>query len=91
MGDFTLILAFSPQGRRDWKVNMEKLVCDKCGFELTEPEDINLAIDGMEAWQEAQRNRGCEPRGLFPCKYFAQCQGEMQLVRGSKKKASRKK
>jgi len=24
---------------------MEKLVCDKCGFELTEPEDINLAID----------------------------------------------
>ena len=90
MGDFTLILAFSPQAKRHG-VSMEKLVCDKCGFELTEPEDINLAIDGMEAWQEAQRQRGCEPRGLFPCKYFAQCQGEMQLVRGSKKKASREK
>jgi hypothetical protein len=65
---------------------MEKLVCDKCGFELTELEDIELAIEGMEAWQEAQRNRGCEPRGLFPCKYYAQCRGEMFLVKASKKK-----
>ena len=70
---------------------MEKLVCDKCGFELTELEDINLAFDGMEAWQEAQRTRGTETRGVFPCKYFAQCQGEMILVKGSKKKPSKEK
>ncbi|MGP8079353.1 MAG: hypothetical protein ACLPVI_02445 [Dehalococcoidales bacterium] len=68
---------------------MEKLVCDNCGFELTEPEDIYQALDGMEAWQEAQRKRGCEPRGLFPCKYYTRCQGEMILVKGSKKKPSR--
>jgi hypothetical protein len=70
---------------------MEKLVCDKCGFELTELEDINLAFEGMEAWQEAQQLRGSEPRGVFPCKYFAQCRGEMIPVKGSKKKASREK
>ncbi|MGD1039609.1 MAG: hypothetical protein ABR914_02150 [Dehalococcoidales bacterium] len=68
---------------------MEKLVCDKCGFELTELEDINLAFEGMEAWQEAQKNRGTEARGVFPCKYFAQCQGEMILVKGSRKKPSK--
>ena len=59
---------------------MEKLVCDKCGFEITDLEDISLALDGMEAWQEAQRNRGLEPRGVFPCKYNYKCQGEMMLV-----------
>ena len=32
---------------------MEKLVCDKCGFELTEREDIDLAFEGQAAWQEA--------------------------------------
>jgi hypothetical protein len=45
----------------------------------------------MEAWQEAQQLRGSEPRGVFPCKYFAQCRGEMIPVKGSKKKASREK
>ena len=65
---------------------MEKLVCDKCGFELTEKEDVNLALDGMEAWQNAQRGRGCEPRGVFPCKYYFRCQGEMQLVKGQRSK-----
>jgi len=34
---------------------LEKLVCDKCGFELTDPEEIYLALDGTEAWQDAQR------------------------------------
>jgi hypothetical protein len=60
---------------------LDKLVCDKCGFELTDPEDIYQALDGTEAWQEAQRNRGCEPRGLFPCKYYFLCQGEMFLTK----------
>ena len=62
----------------------EKLVCDKCGFELTDKEDIGLAYEGSEAWQDAQRRRGLEPRGIFPCKYFITCQGEMQLVKDSK-------
>ena len=70
---------------------MEKLVCDKCGFELTDIEDVDLALEGTKAWQDAQRRRGCEPRGLFPCKYFAQCRGEMQLVKGSKSKVKREK
>ena len=59
---------------------MDKLVCDKCGFEITDLEDISLALDGMEAWQEAQRIRGLEPRGVFPCKYNYKGQGEMMLV-----------
>ena len=65
---------------------MEKLVCDKCGFELTEKEDIYMAFDGMAAWQEGQRSRGCEPRGVFPCKYYFQCGGEMKLVKDLKGK-----
>jgi hypothetical protein len=64
---------------------VEKLVCDKCGFELTEKQDIYLALDGMEAWQNAQRDRGQEPRGVFPCKYYFQCKGEMLLVDEPKK------
>jgi hypothetical protein len=65
---------------------MEKLVCDKCGFELDQREDINLALDGMEAWQDACRRRGEEPRGVFPCKYYFQCKGEMLTVREKKRK-----
>jgi hypothetical protein len=65
---------------------LDKLVCDKCGFELTDPEDISLVVEVMEAWQEAQRNRGLETRGIFPCKYSFQCQGEMFLVSGTTRK-----
>lgn len=65
---------------------MEKLICDKCGFEITEREDIYLALEGTDAWQDAQRGRGCEPRGLFPCKYYFQCQGEMLLVKEDNKR-----
>jgi len=67
---------------------MKILQCDRCGFELTEKMDINMAFDGMDAWQDAQRQRGQEPRGVFPCKYYCQCQGEMILVKvkGRKKK-----
>jgi hypothetical protein len=54
---YTLTLRPSPlegEGTKFYRGIMEKLVCDKCGFELTELEDINLAFEGMEAWQEAQ-------------------------------------
>ena len=63
---------------------MEKLVCDKCGFELTDLDDIDMAFEGMKAWQDAQRRRGCEPRGVFPCKYYIRCQGEMIPVKETK-------
>ena len=58
---------------------MKILVCDRCGFELTEKDDINLAIEGTEAWQTAARARGEEPRGVYPCKRYIRCQGEMIL------------
>jgi hypothetical protein len=45
----------------------------------------------MEAWQQAQIGRGCEPRGIFPCKYYFQCKGEMQLVKGSRSKKPQEK
>ncbi|MDP2918793.1 MAG: hypothetical protein Q8O43_01040 [Dehalococcoidia bacterium] len=59
---------------------MEKLVCDRCGFELTEKQDVFLALDGIDAWCNAQKARGQEPRGVFPCKYYFQCKGEMILI-----------
>ncbi|MDO9333117.1 MAG: hypothetical protein Q7T57_01145 [Dehalococcoidales bacterium] len=64
---------------------MEKLVCDRCGFEVDKREDINLALDGTEAWQDACRSRGEEPRGVFPCKYYWQCKGQMLLAKDKKK------
>ncbi|MBI2836199.1 MAG: hypothetical protein HYX85_00705 [Chloroflexi bacterium] len=56
------------------------LICDRCGFELTGKNDVELALDGAESWQTAQRGRGEEPRGVFPCKNFIRCHGEMQLI-----------
>lgn len=56
------------------------LVCDRCGFELTGRADVEMALEGTDSWQEAQRDRGEEPRGVFPCKNFIRCRGEMQIV-----------
>lgn len=62
------------------------MVCDRCGFELTDKEDILTALDGTDAWQNACRRRGQEPRGLFPCKYYRNCHGEMQYIDTKQKK-----
>ena len=68
---------------------MEKLICDKCGFELTDVNAICRVLDGMEAWQEAQRNRGSEARGIFPCMYYFWCKGEMVFAKDLKKQRQR--
>ena len=64
---------------------MKKLVCDRCGKELTNKDDIKLVLEGMEAWQAAVRARGAEPRGVFPCENYTRCGGEMILVNSRKK------
>jgi len=56
---------------------MKILVCDRCGFSIDEKDDINQAMEGFDAWQSSVRNRGEEPRGLYPCKHFIRCKGEM--------------
>jgi hypothetical protein len=53
------------------------LVCDRCGFELTERDDINKVLEGSESWQTSVQARGLEARGVYPCKHFVHCQGEM--------------
>ena len=57
---------------------MKILVCDRCGLVIKDIEDIALALEGKDAWQNATRARGSEPRGVFPCKNYARCQGEME-------------
>jgi hypothetical protein len=59
---------------------MKILVCDRCGFELSEKDDVNQALEGSEAWQTAAQGRGEELRGLYPCKHYIRCQGQMRLV-----------
>jgi hypothetical protein len=68
---------------------MKILVCDRCGFELTEKDDIIMAVEGSESWQNATRERGQEPRGIYPCKNYIRCQGEMILQEKKKKKSQR--
>jgi hypothetical protein len=62
-------------------VKVKKLVCDKCGFELTDKYDIELTLDGQWAWEEAIRAKGSDPRGIYPCKHFHNCGGEMLIVK----------
>ena len=57
----------------------EKLVCDRCGVELTDRESVVEAFEGKDAWEAAVRVRGGEPRGVFPCQDFRNCGGEMKL------------
>jgi hypothetical protein len=59
---------------------MKKLVCDRCGREISNPEAIDLVLAGMDAWQNSVRARGEEPRGIFPCEYYRNCGGEMVII-----------
>ncbi|MFC1932035.1 hypothetical protein ACFLXU_00150 [Chloroflexota bacterium] len=59
---------------------MKKLVCDRCGKEFTEKEDVDLAIEGKEAWAVATQARGAKPRGIIPCEHYIRCGGEMKMV-----------
>jgi hypothetical protein len=59
---------------------MKKLICDRCGIELSDPEAIDLVLAGMDAWQNSVRARGEEPRGIFPCKHYRNCHGEMVII-----------
>ncbi len=68
---------------------MKKLMCDRCGRELTNPADIELVLAGMEAWQNSVRARGEEPRGIFPCEYYRICKGEMIIVEDDSGKEKR--
>jgi len=58
----------------------KKLRCDRCGLELSEKEEVNLAYDGMAAWHAAARARGIRPRGVLPCKNYIRCGGEIVPV-----------
>jgi hypothetical protein len=58
---------------------MKILVCDRCGFELSDRDEISQALEGAEAWQQAARDRGEDPRGLYPCKHYLRCSGQMCL------------
>ncbi|MBI2848336.1 MAG: hypothetical protein HYX83_04090 [Chloroflexi bacterium] len=57
------------------------LVCDRCGFELTEKADVAMALEGTDGWQSAVRDRGETPRGVYPCRNYIRCRGEMQIVK----------
>jgi len=56
---------------------MKKLVCDKCGNEVTDREGIAVMLEGSAAWHASVKSRGMEPRGYFPCRDHRNCAGEM--------------
>ena len=47
---------------------------------MTEKEEVELALEGQEAWEMAVRARGEKPRGVLPCKHYIHCGGEMLIV-----------
>lgn len=59
---------------------MKKLICDRCGREIADPVDIEEMLAGMEAWRASVKAKGEEPRGIFPCEYYARCGGEMIVI-----------
>ena len=68
---------------------MKKLVCDRCGLELTDRGDIELALEGEEAWEAASRARGHKARGVLPCQNYIRCGGE--LIQVSRRQAEQMK
>ncbi len=55
----------------------KKLVCDRCGMEISDRDTIELALEGTTAWQAFVREKGEKPRGVFPCHNYIRCGGEM--------------
>ena len=63
---------------------MKKLVCDKCGMELNQKDEIEMALEGQAAWEASAIKRGMKPRGIMPCRNYARCGGEIILVTDSR-------
>ena len=55
----------------------KKLVCDRCGKELSDRDAIELALEGTASWQAFIREKGEVSRGVFPCQNYVRCGGEM--------------
>ena len=66
------------------------LYCDRCGEIMDIPEDIELALQGTESWHQFVRENGEEPRGLFACRNWIRCHGELQAWDGTGKKPNGK-
>jgi hypothetical protein len=59
---------------------MPKLVCDRCGREIKDEAEIDQIVAGADAWIASVRARGAEPRGIYPCKDYIRCGGEMVII-----------
>ena len=59
---------------------MKKLVCDRCGKEITDKASIELAMEGTETWINYVRAEGSTARGFYPCENHIRCSGEMILI-----------
>ncbi len=58
----------------------KKLRCDRCGLELSDRDDVGLALEGEDAWHASARSWGGEPRGVLPCENYLRCGGEIVVV-----------
>lgn len=58
---------------------MEKVRCDRCGQEYSDPKDVDACKAGEEGWKALCAKDGDVARGLAPCPNL-KCQGELVLV-----------
>jgi len=49
-------------------------------MELTDKYNVEMALEGRQAWEASVRANGAEPRGVIPCENFVRCGGEMKPV-----------
>ena len=67
---------------------MKRLICDRCGAELKGNYEIEMVLEGQNAWQAAVQAEGAEPRGVFPCQNYIRCGGEMVLIKRQRRRFS---
>ena len=59
---------------------MKKLVCDRCGLKLEGWSNIVFALEDQGAWEAACRAGDTITRGVFPCKNYIRCGGEIKAA-----------
>jgi hypothetical protein len=66
-----------------------RLICDRCGKEVTDKMVVEAIFAGKDAWKTSHVHEGADARGLFPCENYIRCHGEMIVAPEEDKRAKK--